>query len=291
MAGDRLNIDKSNEKGIIKRLVRTGEDALENPDIFNKGRIWYPSVNEAMSQADLGSDISMGQRAGIISALSPAMDFSANNIHALDEIQALMDSDQAALRGAVRRHAATRDDRGQLVRRPAEISQEMAKVMPKTGGTMDQFIVEAMDIYQGGDYHDVFSPTSFKRRAFAQNNEDPGWHIYGHQGPMNITSDYHHADLLANTLRGGKVDRGLDAIGRYRDHGMVTIAAHNLLSRRHPREWADMTPSDTQAVLWEQVKHLESRFGTMQQSVPRTGLPIYMGSTGNGRVNPDLYPR
>ena len=52
-----------------------------------------------------------------------------------------------------------------------------------------------------------------------------------------------------------------------------------------------MTPSDTQAVLWEQVKHLESRFGTMQQSVPRTGLPIYMGSTGNGRVNPDLYPR
>ncbi len=260
----------------VTNLVRSAPDHVREA-----GMNWYPTVHDAAY--DTGSHGMSGRTAsGIVSAVSPNMDFETHNINALSEIQNLTSKhwgmiERSAAQPRVPNPTPDRPNATKAAGRLEEVGAMMREVAPSLGHATDRSLLDARRMMQGEDPADVLSlRTSPKRHSFFQNIDNPS-------NPDFVTIDGRAADQIADQMRPWNSGRGIGSAGirrgttRYEDHAAVFQGGARALGRSRHSEFHGITPSAAQAVAWEHGKVIERSFPTV------SGEPRKQGVTREGQ--------
>ena len=244
-AADWAHIDKDPDPRVAATRVRNVALLAKNqfPDIYNEGKSWYENVNAAAAKGAAGmSGRTTKHAAGVISAVSPNMDWDRNNIDAFDELSSLSGKQWSAIRKSARTEGGRTDE--------AKSALSGLSVSSAT----DAGLIKAHRIWHGGeDFEDVLSrQTSPKTNSFAHNIWKP--HESGH-----VTADGRHSDIIVDSMRPWELgSRGISSAAlktgkqtRYEDYEHATrIAAKSL----------NLLPHEAQAIAWEMGKRVERNF-------------------------------
>lgn len=181
-----------------RAVQRVSNFALQLPQhIVQNGLDWYPSVHEAAASGGRDLGISTAQAAGIISAVSPNMDFEKRNIQAFGEIQSLSPEHWSMIEASARQpRVPSSTGRGTVKpQRFDEVSAMLSEVAPHLRHATDAHLLDARRILHGADFMEVFDPrTGPKRQRFARNILDPS-------DPEPVTIDGRQADIIADRYR------------------------------------------------------------------------------------------
>jgi len=240
-------LDMSNPRH-FKVAVQNVRNVHDSADAATQeaGRTWYPQVHDAVAKGVKGTSTSERAGAGLVSAVSPNMDWEGGNIHALRELHRLKAADFANI---------NKGDRTSL--KGLSISAAYGSGIEK-----------AHRIMQGEDPDHVL--TGPKTNAFFHNIHEP--HVGG-----PVTVDGRAYDIAHNRLQTWTADRGISgqmhtpkgvvtsAHVRYNRVADVYRSAASAISQESGQE---IHPHDVQAVTWEQGKRIE-RSGTTASGQPR----------------------
>ena len=260
---------------VVNRLVNMG---MHLPDsVVERGMGWYPTVRETVATQSQDAGLTRSQGAGIVSAVSPNVEFASRNIKALEQIQNVSPEGWDMVhRSASRRYPTGHPDAGKQMERLPEVSAMLKEVVPSLAGGYDQGLTKAHRILQGQEWRNVLGGAP-KTYSFADNLEDPA--------STMTTVDGRFHDIIANkrvdwhVTRGlGKADRGrgLTGVGRssyrrgetrYNSMERATDATTEQLVERDPR-YAGATSKDVQATLWVGGEGVE-RSQLTQKGTPR----------------------
>lgn len=218
---------------------------------IQRGRQWYPAVNEAVAKGIRGTSTTPLAGAGLVAAVSPNMDWENHNISALGELHSLTDADFEAIRKGDRSPVA-----GMSISRA-----------PKSG------LIKAHRILQGEPVDTVLDRrTAPKTNAFAHNInlED---HV--------VTIDGRAHDIAANRMQAWTEGRGIGSAalktGKATRYEHFEDAYKGATSSINDEHGLGLTPFDVQAVTWEGGKDKEKSFPT------KSGKPRVKGVARRGQ--------
>jgi hypothetical protein len=219
--------------------------------VVERGRQWYPAVNEAVHKGVRGTSLSPLAGAGLVAAVSPNMDWENHNIAALKELSSLKDSDYKAIAAGDRSSVA-----GMSISRA-----------PKSG------LVKAHRILQGEDVDEVLRRGSApKTNAFAHNIN-----LEDHF----VTVDGRAHDIAANRMQGWTQGRGIQSAAlktgkptRYEHFEDAYRGATAAINAEHG---LNLKPFEVQAATWEGGRAYETSFPT------KSGKPRVKGVTRRGQ--------
>lgn len=232
--------------------------------VRDAGRHWYDRVNEAVTKGVRGTSLSHWQGSGLVAAVSPNMDFEANNIDAFHELTKLKRSDWATIQASATGANKTRTGEA------ASVLQGMS-----VAKAPDAQLVKAHRILQGEDPNDVLNRrTAPKTNSFAHNIEHPGTETH-------VTIDGRAHDIGMNrmtpwTFSGRGISSAQLARGgtsRYEHFENAYRSAAGALQD----EGHFYHPHQLQAVTWEGGKVLEKAAPT------KSGRPRVKGVTRVGQ--------
>lgn len=247
---------------------------------------WYSDAHNTISKQSDDLGISPHRGAGIVAAVSPAMDFENQNIEVLNHIAGLSTEHWDAIRtDAKRQRDSYVEQRSRGIKHPStprseEVKSMLSEVAPSLSSSTNRFILQAGELFhnENSSYDDVLqrvgrggASNNLKRHSFAHNLE------FVEQGTSpHVTIDYRMGDMAANAMRPTKHDRGLDAQGRYAHHEqwVRNVAAG---FRREMPEFAHISDADMQAILWKGGKNLIEMHGFTKSGEPRKQGPTRTG--------------
>lgn len=268
--------------------------------IREAARPWYEHVNEGVAKGVRRTSMSPRAGAGIVAAVSPAMDFESRNIHALTEIKRFTMKDWDVIHAsndeAERKRAENRPVRAaNLAEKKAADKEGRAPVyqpLPHaTAGrspeasallkglalshTSDRFLMEGHRIMQGEDFADVMPRTSSpKRNAFGEAIDDPlGERRKAAGQVIHVPIDYRAHDIGANRMIPTEyTGRGIDEA----DHpsGKETRYEHFEKGYRAGAEAVGEDPElahQMQAITWVGGKHIETNWLTQKGERAKRG--------------------
>ena len=239
------------------------------------GLNWYPNAERAAREGSASMGVSHIRGAGMMSAVSPGLDFDTHNVGVLEELDRMkpehakmvMQSAQLARIGQA--HNRELKARGILKGSPEyaqhamrtgrlpEVTSMLTEAYPSLSKAYDANIGTALRIRGGEDPIELLSRrTSPKQHNFMQN-------LAGNVDA--ITIDGRHADIIANQMRawhGPTSSRGIGTAGlvsgkptRHEDYEEVVRSSSTLPSvqKRFPR----LTGRDAQALQWVVAKDIE----------------------------------
>jgi hypothetical protein len=259
----------------VKRLVVANLQDLyhaTHPNIRVVGRQWYPKVGEAVHKGIEGTDLSHLAGAGLVSAVSPNMDWGNANIHAFQELHGLNDEDWHHIIASheAARHSSSDENDTSTAGRTAEASRVLKGL--SIAKAPDANLVKAHRILNGEDPDEVLNVrTAPKTNSFMHN-------IAG--DVRRLTVDGRGYDLAANRLIPWTRARGINSARlksgkptRY-EH---TEEAYQIAADTLTKKGEDITPRDLQAVLWEGGKAFE------MEGVTKAGEPRKVGVHRTGQ--------
>lgn len=237
------------------------------PDhIVEAGSDWYPAVHDATraSAKDLG--ISTERAAGIVSSVSPNMDFDKRNFSALSNIANMNDSHWAMIERDYRRQTALRSSKDEgSWGRSDEVKAMLSEVVPGINQASNAALLRARHFLVNPDAtiaNTLDRRTAPKTHDFAQTilNPDHPWAVV----------DGRMSDIAVNQMRPWKQDRGISSADltknyrttRYEDQSRSINRAGQIMAFQDPQRFGHLTPSSAQAIAWEMAKHVEKSFPT-----------------------------
>jgi hypothetical protein len=258
------------------------------------GLTWYPKGERAAREGSASMGVSHLRGAGMMSAVSPGLDFDQHNVGVLEELDrmrpehAKMVMQSAQLARIGQQHNRELKAAGILKGSPEyaqhamrtgrlpEVTSMLTEAYPSLSKAYDANISTALHIRGGEDPIELLSRrTSPKQHNFMLN-------LAGDTDA--ITIDGRHADIIANEMRawhGAKSARGIGTAGnlrgtptRHEDYEEVVRSSSKLPSVR--KKFPSMTPRDAQALQWVVAKDLERTKpdGSMRAVGPkRAGQP------------------
>jgi hypothetical protein len=251
-----------------------------------RGRAWYDLAEGAAREGakDIGVPHLAG--AGMMSAVSPALDFSEHNVHVLHEMGAMRpEHHEMVVRSLAHQRRASEVNRllrgeGQPTIRQgrlAEVESMLTELYPHLSRATDSNIVDAMKIRQGTNPYDVLTlKTRPKTHNFMLN-------LAGDRDA--VTVDYRAADIISNQMRpvrGPQSNRGISSAQsmrgptRYEDYAHVIAASSRLPSVQ--KRMPGLRPAEAQALQWVIAKDMEltNPDGTPRGKGPaRKGQPYF----------------
>lgn len=87
-------------RAVVRNITRMYD--VGSPEEHEQGRLWYPKVHEAVAKGVRRTSLTPWQGAGLVAAVSPAMDWEKRNIHALREMQGLKERDWQTIEQSAR---------------------------------------------------------------------------------------------------------------------------------------------------------------------------------------------
>lgn len=258
------------------------------------GLTWYPKGEQAAREGSASMGVSHIRGAGMMSAVSPGLDFDQHNVGVLEELDrmrpehARMVMRSAQMARAGQQHNRELKARGILKGSPEyaqhamrtnrlpEVTAMLTEAYPSLSKAYDANITTALRIKGGEDPIELLSRRSSpKQHNFMMNLA----------GDVNaVTIDGRHADIIANTMRpwhGSGSPRGIGSAGnlrgtptRHEDYEEVVRSSSKLPSVRG--RFPSITPRDAQALQWVVAKDLERTKpdGSMRAVGPkRAGQP------------------
>jgi hypothetical protein len=255
-----VNLDHGANRHIaMSNVIHSIENA--SPREVAAGKIWYPSVHDAVSKAVSGGFLSNASDphlsgSGLVAAVSPNMDWEESNIHALDELKRLKPhqwDDIINNRPGAREHV-----KGLSVSRAPTHA-----------------LITAGRLIQGEDPEAVMhGPKTYN---FMHNIHDPS-------DPRFLTVDGRAYDVATNRLRPWESGRGIDSfrtktgkVTRYEHMQNIYTAVANAMG---------LLPSESQAISWVHMKHgieqLNETRGSGPTRVGQAYFDPYTGKTPEG---------
>lgn len=220
----------------MRRLRNIYEAAPD--DVRSAGMAWYSNVHDAAQKAAKEHGRSTRQAAGVVSAVSPNMDWERNNINAFDELDEL-----ASRRGwdVIRRSAATEGGR---TREAKDVLRGLS-----LSAADDNALLRADRIWNGGEDPDevLVRKSAPKTNSFYHNILEP--HKAEH-----VTVDGRHADIIADAMRPWGMGRGISSANSTR--GMTRYERYSDVTSRVAKQMG-VLPHELQAVAWEHGKQVE----------------------------------
>lgn len=248
---------------VAQRLTNMG---LQLPQhVIDEGRNWYPAVHETVRRQAAQGGLTLEQGAGIVSAVSPNMDFENRNIKALEEIHNLDASDWDMI-----------NRQNPTAAKTPEVTALLKEKAPSMSAGYILGLQKAHRLLSGEQWQSVLPRRSApKTHSFATNIINP------HEaGP--VTVDFRHADIIANMMNSAKYGRGISSAGltrgqsRYENYEDLTRLAHSRLTSgkyADPR-FSGIHPHDLQAILWIAGRHIERNLDPVRIANPRSsGVP------------------
>lgn len=263
-------------------------------------RPWYEQVNEGVARGVRGTSMTPRQGAGLVAAVSPAMDFEARNIHAFSDFGRLKqkhwDVIHASNAEAERKRAENRPVRAAnaaekkaakkegrdpqyqpLPHATAGRSPEAAALLKGTSlsHTSDRFLIEGHRIMSGEDFADVMPRTSSpKRNAFGEAIDDPlGERRKAAGQRIHVPIDYRAHDIGANKMIPTQyTGRGIDEADD--PSGTKTRYEHFEDGYRAGAEAVGENPElahQMQAITWVGGKHIETDWMTQKGERAKRG--------------------
>jgi len=231
-----------------------------DPKTRAEGRQWYQAVNEATNKDIRGTSTDLRSGAGMVSAVSPSMDWENRNISAIKELHSLGRSQWKDIAQGDRSH--------------------LSGMSISAASTPN--LLKAHRIMEGEDPDEVLSRrTAPKTNSFFHNIAEPD-----KSGPVTIDGRAH--DIAVNRLQGWDQHRGISSAAlpsgkktRYEHFEDAYRTAARAINEQHG---TGLLPHEVQAVTWERGKQLEKQ-GTTKSGKPRTfgvrraGQP-YVGPNG-----------
>jgi hypothetical protein len=269
---------------VSRRMTAFG---MHLPDAtVQAGMEWYPSVHEMVGQQSPDVGVTPSRGAGIVSAVSPNMDFESSNIKALEQIGNISSEGWEMIhRSASRRYPTGHQFRGRQMPRIPEVGAMLTETAPALSAAYDSGLSKAHRILTGSEWRDVIDPTTAaKTHMFASNIENPA--------NDSVTIDGRSADVVANKRRDWKESRGVETARlksgketRYETHERVHNVTARTLHSLDPR-WRGATGSDVQAGLWLAGQQIERSQPT------KSGAPRVQGEARVGQpyVTPSGQP-
>lgn len=253
MASKQFDLVAMDDPQVFRQAVQNIHSFYNSLDsrTVERGRQWYPAVNEAVAKGIRGTSTTPLAGAGLVAAVSPNMDWENHNIAALGELHQLRDRDFRDIAAG---------DRSAL------------KGMSISRATTDG-LVKAHRIMQGESVDSVLDRrTAPKTNSFAHNiNLDDRF----------VTIDGRAHDIAANRMMGWTQGRGIGSAGlktgkvtRYEHFEDAYKGATGSINEEHG---LDLRPYDVQAITWEGGKQLETSFPT------KSGRPRTKGVTRRGQ--------
>jgi hypothetical protein len=271
---------KRNPTAFRNAVQRVATMAVSAPDsMVDEGLNWYPSVHDATVRQSRALGISSRQGAGIVAAVSPNMDFEANNINALDEIQNFTPEHWYMIHRSANQPRRVNPDTGKTssASRIPEVGAMIREIAPSLSTAPDANLIKANRILSGENFDEVLSRrTAPKTNSFAHNIDDPS-------NRNIVTIDGRQADIIANSMRPwtwsgrniSSADLTKGRTSRYENHEEVMRRASSAASRIDPR-LHDVVPAHLQAITWLAGKAHELSFPTASGK-PRSQGPSRQG--------------
>lgn len=267
--------------------------------IREAARPWYEQVSEGVAKGVRGTSMSPRAGAGIVAAVSPAMDFESRNIHALTEIKKFRQKDWDVIIGshaqaeqkraenrpvreanAAEKKAAAKEQREPvyqpLPHATAGRSPEASALLKgmALSHTSDRFLMEGHRIMQGEDFATVMPRTSSpKRNAFGEDIDDPlGERRKAAGQVIHVPIDYRAHDIGANKMIPTEyTGRGIDEADV---PGKKTRYEHFEDAYRGASEAVGEDPElahQMQAITWVGGKHIETNWLTQKGERAKRG--------------------
>lgn len=230
-----------------------------------RGRAWYDLAEDSArsGSADIGVTHSAG--AGMMSAVSPALDFSEHNVHVLHEMGAMRPEHHAMVLASLS-HQRQVSEANRLLRgegqptlrsgRLPEVESMLTELYPHLSRATDFNIADAMRIREGAEPGEVLNrKTRPKTNSFWRN-------LAGDRD--TVTVDYRAADVVANQMRpvrGPQSNRGISSAlssrgpTRYEDYAHVIASSSALPSVQ--KRMPGLKPAEAQALQWVIAKDME----------------------------------
>lgn len=182
-----------------------------------EGDEWYPKVNEATAKGvkQLGLP-SMMHGAGIVSAVSPNMDFENNNIHAFGELSKFHSNPEhvAVLHRSLANVVPSEKNSGRMVQKRTPEMSDVLKQYPNIAKAPDVGIYKAGRLMNHEDPDTVINPRSaYKTNSFMHHIADPSMNTSPHTGRPMATMDGRAHDIGANNMMTWGTDRGIGSSG------------------------------------------------------------------------------
>lgn len=172
--------------------------------VRSSARPWYAQVNEAVAKGVRGTSMTPRQGAGLVAAVSPAMEFEGRNIHAFKDFGNLRQRDWDAIHRSARGEAGNTYVDPRTGKNKIRRSSEAESILKGTSlsHTSDRFLIEGHRIMQGEDFADVMPRLSSpKRNAFGEAIDDPEGERHKAMGQrMHVPIDYRAYDIGMNQM-------------------------------------------------------------------------------------------
>lgn len=247
-----INAHVDRDPTIRTQAMRLRNLYIATPDeVRQVGSQWYPQVHDAAQKAAHEHGRTTRAASGVVSAVSPNMDWENSNINAFDEIGNLNHEDWRSIEASARMDSRHPDVAAMLKEKAPSLSRA-----PDTG------LLKAHRIWHGGEDPDVVLPraTAPKTNHFFHNILEP-------HKDTGATIDGRQADIAVDAMRPWKMDRGISSAdlkrggqSRYENYEhAVNIAAQRF----------GILPHELQATTWTQAKDLEKTRPTQKQGDPR----------------------
>ena len=241
-------------------------------EVRQAGRQWYPQVHEAAQKAAHEHGRSIRAAAGLVSSVSPNMDWEKNNINAFDEIGNLTHGDWRDVE-----RSSTQQ------KRIPEVGAMLSEKVPSLASATDNGLLNAHKIWHQGIDPDQVLPlrTAPKTNHFFHNILEP-------HRDTGVTIDGRQADLAVDAMRPWTMDRGISRAGnvrggqtRYENYqNAVSVAAKHL----------SVLPHELQAMTWTHAKSLERTASTQRGDVRLAqSYQARMAHFARGPVQPTLF--
>lgn len=247
-------------RGRLKHMMLGATDSQ-----VQQGRAWYDTAEGSAREGarDIGVTHSAG--AGMMSAVSPALDFSEHNVHVLHEMGAMRPEHHEMVLSSLA-HQRRVSEANRMLRaggqptlrsgRLPEVESMLTELYPHLSRATDFNIADAMRIRGGAEPGEVLDrKTRPKTNSFWRN-------LSGDRS--TVTVDYRAADVIANQMRpvrGPQSNRGIGSAlssrgpTRYEDYAHVITSSANLPSVQ--RAMPGITPVEAQALQWVIAKDME----------------------------------
>ena len=247
-------------------------------------RPWYTQVNEAVARGVRGTSMTPRQGAGLVAAVSPAMDFEARNIHAFKDFGNLRQRDWDTIARSARGEAGNTYIDPRTGRTKIRRSGEAESLLKGTSlaHTSDRFLMEGYRIMRGEDFADVMPRISSpKRNAFGEAIDDPEGERHKALGQrMHVPIDYRAYDIGMNQMIPTQfTGRGIDKANL--PSGKTTRYEHFENAYRSASASVGEDPDiahQMQAITWVGAKDIETAGYTKsgkrrQKGATRVGQP------------------
>lgn len=224
-----VNFDHGANRHIaLSNVIHSIESA--SPQQVSAGKIWYPSVNDAVSKQLTGGFLSSASNphlsgSGLVAAVSPNMDWEESNIHALSELKGIK---SAQWKDILSGHPRAREHVAGLsiARAPLHALQTAGRII---SGEDPETVVKGPKTYN-----------------FMHNIHDPS-------DPRFLTVDGRAFDVATNRLRPWETGRGIESFRT--KTGKTTRYEHVQNVYKNAAAAMGLLPSEAQAISWVHTKH------------------------------------